>query len=151
MRLKLDKLFGPKSLMAAHPFCTTADELKLKRAIKSLSILQGIKIVKKRITHSEKYMQSDEKLSPLIKHIPNKYFPSKKKALISNMYLVNPEVAESVAGWIMPFVKSKSDQVICETNAGLGLISSNLLKAGLGRIRIYESCMDFQTYLTVSN
>lgn len=102
-----------------------------------------------RNSHIMKYMQSKSSLKEMVPFIPEKYFTIKRKTPPENLYLIDEDVAKSVVNRILPLLKRNEDQVICETNAGLGLISSQLLDNGIKLVRLYESCSEFRQSLKV--
>lgn len=94
------------------------------------------------------FFLSEPELKKLLPHIPLKYLH--RNSLSQHFYLVSPEVAKDVVKKILPFLDLSGKQLIAETNAGLGLITIELLKAGVNRVRMYESCSEFRMELKVS-
>lgn len=82
-------------------------------------------------------------------YIPKKYLESKRKTLPDNIYLMCSKVAKEIAQIVLPEVKDVKNQVICETNPGLGFISAELLENGVPLVRMYESCPEFREMLKV--
>ncbi|XP_019868579.2 dimethyladenosine transferase 2, mitochondrial [Aethina tumida] len=80
-------------------------------------------------------------------YIPKKYLESKRKTLPDNIYLMCSKVAKEIAQIVLPEVKDVKNQVICETNPGLGFISAELLENGVPLVRMYESCPEFREML----
>ncbi|GJQ66618.1 mtTFB2 [Trypoxylus dichotomus] len=76
----------------------------------------------------------------------NLYLSSAKH--IQNIRYIIPHsaIASDIAKHVLPVVKDKSG-IVCETNAGLGFLTSELLDGGLHRIRLYETCSDFRLTL----
>lgn len=100
-----------------------------------------------------KYLSSAPHLKELKAHIPHKYLVVKRHlSAIENMYLINSETAKDIAKRILPIVKTDfNGQVVAETNAGLGLVTVELLKSGVKLIRLYESCSEFREALMKLN
>jgi hypothetical protein len=80
-------------------------------------------------------------------HIPEKYFVTKRITPPENLYLIDANVAKKAARYVLPHVKNVKDHIVSETNAGLGLITSELLSNGIKLVRLYESCLDFKAHL----
>lgn len=97
-----------------------------------------------------KYFESNPSAKKLKPFIPAKYFELKRKTPPESLYLIDSSIAKKVALQVFPILNAqKKNQIICETNAGLGLIASELLDAGIPTIRLYESCSDFRFTLKV--
>ncbi|XP_044264144.1 dimethyladenosine transferase 2, mitochondrial isoform X2 [Tribolium madens] len=79
--------------------------------------------------------------------IPEKYLALKRLTPPDNLYLIDVEVAKKAVTHILPDIRTNENQLVCETNAGLGLISGELLDNGVKLVRLYESCPDFKHYL----
>ncbi|KYB26311.1 dimethyladenosine transferase 2, mitochondrial [Tribolium castaneum] len=83
-----------------------------------------------------------------VKHdIPEKYFALKRLTPPENLYLIDAQVAKKAVTYILPHITKNENQLVCETNAGLGLISGELLDSGVNLVRLYESCPDFKEHL----
>lgn len=95
------------------------------------------------------YLSSCKHIEDIRYIIPYKYTEIKKHTLADNLYLVDSRIAADIAKRILPFIKDKN-RMVCETNAGLGFITSELLDNGLDRIRLYETCSDFRLTLKVN-
>lgn len=96
------------------------------------------------------YLSSAKHIEEIRHIIPCKYTELKKRALADNLYLVDARIASDIAKHILPFLKDKSRKV-CETNAGLGFLTSELLEGGVEQIRLYETCSDFRLTLKVNH
>ncbi|KAK9694339.1 hypothetical protein QE152_g33615 [Popillia japonica] len=81
------------------------------------------------------YLSSCKHIEDIRYIIPYKYTEIKKHTLADNLYLVDSRIAADIAKRILPFIKDKN-RMVCETNAGLGFITSELLDNGLDRIRL---------------
>ncbi|CAH2000897.1 unnamed protein product [Acanthoscelides obtectus] len=91
------------------------------------------------------FLTANPHLSTVKKYIPPRYFA--ETTAPENMYLICPNAAKSIANIVFPHLRSTKSQVIAETNAGLGLITTELLEKGVDLIRLYESCSDFRKEL----
>ncbi|CAG9821004.1 unnamed protein product [Phaedon cochleariae] len=80
-------------------------------------------------------------------YIPPQYKDVVKFENAEHFYLICPEAAKQVVSLVLPSVDMSGHQLIAETNAGLGLISTELLENGVQRVRMYESCPDFRKEL----
>lgn len=96
----------------------------------------------------QKFFERDFELLGILPHIPIKYLRVNSAA--EHHYLISPKIAKQVVDKIMPFLDLSGKQLIAETNAGLGLISGELLERGVDLVRMYESCSEFRTELKVS-
>lgn len=97
----------------------------------------------------DKHFESKECLKKNKQYIPNKYF-NLQYSKSDNLYLIDEDIAKKITAHVFPVLNSQSkDQIICETNAGLGLIASELLDSGIPKIRLYEYCLDFRESLKV--
>lgn len=95
------------------------------------------------------HFKRDLQLFKMLPYIPQKYFKLKARDRIENMYLVDSKIAKHAVSLILPLIRENNEQVVCETNAGLGLISSELLDNGWPLMRLYETCPDFRAALKV--
>lgn len=82
--------------------------------------------------------------------IPGQYLTVTKGVVSDSVYLICPKVAKEVVGLVEPHLDLSNDQIIAETNAGLGLITQELIKIGIPVVRMYEHCEDFRFRLRVS-
>lgn len=87
--------------------------------------------------------KSNAKIENLKNNIPRKYF--KLKACADHLYLIDPDVAEDSVGLILPDIKNR--KYIAETNAGLGLITKQLIDNGIKKVHMYETCPLFREQL----
>lgn len=94
------------------------------------------------------YLNSSECIEDVKPYIPKRYFDQKVRTISDNLYLIDSRLATDIAKHILPAIKD-TDQMICETNAGLGLLTSELLDNGLKWVRLYETCPDFRVTLKV--
>lgn len=95
------------------------------------------------------FLKSNPELVDVFPYIPSKYLRVNSKA--EHHYLISPKIAKKLVDEIMPFLDLSGKQIIAETNAGLGLISAELLARGVNLVRMYESCPHFRTELKVIN
>lgn len=95
------------------------------------------------------YLSGESHLLEMLRYIPEKYLKLKRKGTIEHMYLVDSQIAKEVVSQILPIIERNKEQIVCETNAGLGLISAELLDNGWPMVRLYEVCLDFRTALKV--
>nr|CAH7716454.1 unnamed protein product [Callosobruchus chinensis] len=86
-------------------------------------------------------------LQNIKKYIPPKYFLRSNTVPAENIYLICPKTAKRIADIVFKYLRSTKTQVIAETNAGLGLIATELLDKGLDLIRLYETCPEFREEL----
>ncbi|KAK5648601.1 hypothetical protein RI129_003493 [Pyrocoelia pectoralis] len=94
----------------------------------------------------ERHFNERYELKLVKEHIPKKYLTQNRQNVLRNLYLVNSTFAKDIVKRILPYLKNK-DQVICESNAGLGLISTELIRRGIKKVRLYEACAEFRAYL----
>lgn len=143
----------PKTLL--RPFCTettlvdesSKSQNEQTENPKELSSKQKQKGHSIRLT---KYFESHQHLKEIRRYIPEKYLTLKRKTAPESMYLIDQEIARDVVSHILPILKEQKNQVVAETNAGLGFISTELLERGMPTMRLYESCSDFRQGLLVS-
>ncbi|KAJ8932073.1 hypothetical protein NQ314_014975 [Rhamnusium bicolor] len=122
--------------------CHKAEQLKVQTVAKPVK--------NTRTTHSKRinlFFSKNEDLKELKQYIPSKYFQLKRIGIPENLYLICPSVAKTIVSHLMPTLNLNSNQIICETNAGLGLIATELLENGVKLVRLYESCPDFRLEL----
>ncbi|CAH2000889.1 unnamed protein product [Acanthoscelides obtectus] len=91
------------------------------------------------------FLTANPHLSSVKKYIPPRHLAVTRAP--ENLYLICPNVAKSIANIVFPHLRSTKSQVIAETNAGLGLITTELLEKGVDLIRLYEMCSDFRREL----
>lgn len=97
------------------------------------------------------YLKSQTNLFEMLPYIPQKYITLKRRDFIENLYLIDSKIAKDAVSQVVSTIQKNNKQVVCETNAGLGLISSELLDAGVPVVRLCESCPDFRVALKVCN
>lgn len=95
------------------------------------------------------FFKNDENIQEIIKTIPDKYLKISKKKSPESLYLTCPKTAKTIADKILPLLDSNNDGIIAETCPGPALISQELLKRGVRKIRLYESGSEFIPYLEV--
>lgn len=128
-----------KCLCKAAPESIPEDKAELKRQ----------KSAKLKLTA---YFKSEPHLFAVKKYIPEKYFLIKHDtSVLDSLYLVDSNVAKDIVKHVMAEVVDAKKQIICETNAGLGLIALELLDSGVNLVRLYESCPEFRNSLKVQN
>uniref|UniRef100_A0A6P7G9E1 Dimethyladenosine transferase 2, mitochondrial n=1 Tax=Diabrotica virgifera virgifera TaxID=50390 RepID=A0A6P7G9E1_DIAVI len=91
------------------------------------------------------YFDKHPELSNIKKYIPNKYLSISSKVANEHLYLICVKTAKIIADHVIPFVKE--DQIVAESNVGLGLITTELLEKGVKRVRMYETCPEFRVDL----
>lgn len=97
------------------------------------------------------YFKSEPHLSAVKKYIPEKYFALKHDtSLLDSLYLIDSVIAKDIVRKVLSELSDVKKQVICETNAGLGLISLELLDSGINLVRLYECCPEFRNSLKVN-
>lgn len=120
-------------------FCTESTKVK--------------KIGSRRVSHKNamnKFFLENEHLATLKQYIPKQYLTLRRAKTPENLYLICPKIAKMIASYIKIDAKlNKESQIVAETNAGLGLITAELLENGVSPIRLYESCPDFRCELKV--
>ncbi|XP_018563365.1 dimethyladenosine transferase 2, mitochondrial [Anoplophora glabripennis] len=95
-----------------------------------------------------RFFLENEHLTALKEHIPEQHLTLRRAGLPENLYLICPKVAKIIASHVKAATESNgNNQVIAETNAGLGLISMELLENGVTPVRVYETCPDFRKEL----
>lgn len=94
----------------------------------------------------ERHFNERYELKLVKPHIPKKYLTQNRQNILRHSYMVNSTYAKDIVNRILPYLKDK-DQIICETNAGLGLISTELIRRGVEKVRLYEASMEFRAYL----
>lgn len=130
--------------------------LKCKFNLPRLYCTESTKIKKsgiKRLSHKNamnKFFLENEHLAALKQYIPAQYLALRRAKLPENLYLICPKVAKMIASRVKATTElNKQNQIIAETNAGLGLITTELLESGVSPVRLYESCPDFRCELKV--
>lgn len=93
------------------------------------------------------FFNSSKELSETTPHIPVKYMCVNSTS--EHHYLVCTNTAKEIIDKIMPHLDLSRKQLICETNAGLGLLTMELLERGVKLVRMYESCSEFRAELKV--
>lgn len=96
-----------------------------------------------------KYLNSEMHLYEMLPYIPAKYLKLKRKECIENLYLIDSKIAKDAISRILPIIRKNKEQIVCETNAGLGLIASELLDNGVPLVRLYEASPEFRAPLKV--
>ncbi|KAJ8962737.1 hypothetical protein NQ318_001135 [Aromia moschata] len=102
---------------------------------------------KPRLSHAKAiniFFQENKEIRGIKQFIPSKYLELKRKGTPDHLYLINPAIAKIIFSHLKSVLNSKSDQIICETNAGLGLVATELLEYGIKLVRLYESCPEFR-------
>ncbi|KRT83981.1 hypothetical protein AMK59_1097, partial [Oryctes borbonicus] len=94
------------------------------------------------------YLNSAKHIESIRHIIPCKYTDLKRRTVADNLYLIDSLIARDIAKHILPTIKDKNS-IVCETNAGLGFLTSELLDGDIQRIRLYETCADFRLTLKV--
>ncbi|KAJ8926122.1 hypothetical protein NQ315_009979 [Exocentrus adspersus] len=89
----------------------------------------------------------ENNLSPILQHLPRQYLKVRKAGSPESLYLVCPKTAKTIASYVKAAFEENQDQIIAETNAGLGLIATELLDSGVRPVRLYEPCPDFRLEL----
>lgn len=127
-------------------FCTTASTTTVSETKKekspNLSTINKLK----------RYIASEPHLKAVREYIPEKYIAVKhSKVAIDSIYLIDSKIAKDIVKHILPKLTKQEDQIIAETNAGLGLIASELLDQNVKLVRLYESCAEFRNSLKTFN
>lgn len=94
------------------------------------------------------FFESVPELLDVMPHIPSKYL--RNNSTSEHHYLISSTIAKHIVDKIMPFLDLSGKQLIAETNAGLGLITSELLEKGVNLVRMYEYCSEFRVELRVN-
>ncbi|XP_017775855.1 PREDICTED: dimethyladenosine transferase 2, mitochondrial [Nicrophorus vespilloides] len=105
---------------------------------RNLKMKHGLKI--------SKYFESMPHLKEIKEFIPKKYLLQKRQYSAENLYLIDSKIAKSIVRHVIPAI-CNGPQTICETGAGLGLITSELLDCKIPCVRLYEPCQDFRITL----
>ncbi|KAL3286536.1 hypothetical protein HHI36_001041 [Cryptolaemus montrouzieri] len=92
------------------------------------------------------YFNSNKDRQHLRSLIPDECYILKRNT--DYLYLIDPAVAKKVVSHILPYIV-KNNQLVAESSPGLGLISKELLKNDVGRIRLYETLPEFSEELKV--
>lgn len=144
-------LFYKNIRICAHlrRLSSTKEISELKKSASSSTGTSGVKSKRVRFTKPMlQFFHSDPDLLKVVSHIPDKYL--RQNSLSRHYYLVCPKIAKDIVDKIMPFLDLSGKQLIAETNAGLGLITLELLKRGVPKVRMYEPCAEFRQELRVS-
>lgn len=80
--------------------------------------------------------------------LPTKIWASKPYKTPDYLYLVCPDIAKKIAKEVVQRLHG-GNQVIAESNPGLGLITEALFQKGVSFVRLYELNSEFQDYLLV--
>ncbi|CAH1280387.1 unnamed protein product [Diabrotica balteata] len=91
------------------------------------------------------HFQKHPELLNIKQYIPEKYLSISSKVANEHLYLICVNTAKIIADHVIPFVKE--DQIVAESNVGLGLITTELLEKGVKRVRMYETCPEFRVDL----
>lgn len=131
--------------------------INLKRlcSVVSTGILENVKSSNTKSSYKPKgmkkemrqFFESDPELMDVLPHIPTKYLGVNTNS--EHHYLISTAIAKQIVDKIMPFLDLSGKQLITETNAGLGLITTELLEKGVNLVRMYEACSEFRTELRV--
>lgn len=100
-----------------------------------------------RFKQFKEYVDKHNELKDVFHHLPFRIMKQQKDSTLQSLHLICPKIADKVATHVFPIIKTNKNQIICETNAGLGLITSKLLDNGIEYVRMYEVFHEFQTYL----
>lgn len=95
------------------------------------------------------YFTSEPHLNEVVKLIPSEYFAPKRRLTLEHLYLADKNIAKDVVSHVLPFILEMKKQIICETNAGLGLITAELLQNNIEAVRMYETCPDLRNIIKV--
>ncbi|KAK4884387.1 hypothetical protein RN001_000658 [Aquatica leii] len=98
-------------------------------------------------TRLNRYFDGLFYLKDVKQSIPEKYFVVTRKQVFQHMYLVDQKIAKEVVRTILPYLKCDDPHIVCESNPGLGLITTELLREGVEMVRLYESCIEFRNIL----
>ncbi|CAH0551418.1 unnamed protein product [Brassicogethes aeneus] len=128
----------PLSCPVYRKYCSKIEENVYKPVKKS---------GKSHTTKINNFFRKDPDLAEIKEFIPEKYLDCKRKTLTDNLYLICAKIARRTVRHVMPAIKNNTNQIVCETNAGLGFISSELLRKKIPLIRLYESCPEFREML----
>ncbi|KAF5297113.1 hypothetical protein FQA39_LY02693 [Lamprigera yunnana] len=79
--------------------------------------------------------------------MPKQFLIINRKKLFSHLYLIDDGIAKDAVKCILPYLIYKDTHIVCETNPGLGLITTELLNGGIELVRLYESCDEFRNTL----
>lgn len=96
----------------------------------------------------KQFFEANSDLSQIMQYIPRKYL--RINSVSEHHYLVCQKTARDITDKIVPFMDLSGKQLIAETNAGLGLITAELLERGADLVRMYESCPEFRMELKVN-
>lgn len=110
----------------------------LKNVYKTSTVRQYSKAI-------ENFLNQHPHLENIKKYIPSQYLNISSKISNEYLYLICTKTAKIIADHVVPSICE--DQIIAETNAGLGLVTTELLERGVKRVRMYESCPDFRVDL----
>ncbi|KAF2899754.1 hypothetical protein ILUMI_02530 [Ignelater luminosus] len=149
MLLKLNQVFLKRYLNVLRISYSTnyedilfADEIaepKEKTSFKKQNRPRSQKIIN--------YFANKPHFDEVVKLIPPEYFVSKRRLALQHLHLADKDIAKDVTSHVLPFVLRNKEQIICETNAGLGLISAELLQNNIETVRMYETCPDFRNLI----
>lgn len=91
------------------------------------------------------FFKQNPHIQSIRSQIPEKYLQLKRITPPDNLYLIDKNVARWVVSNILPIIQQNENQIVSETNAGLGFITAELLDRGVRLVRIYEPCSDFKS------
>ena len=96
------------------------------------------------------FFKNETQILEIIKLFPPQHVKTKINTRIEYLYLINPDVAKSIAKHISSILNQKKEHFVAETNPGIGLLTKELLNGGIKLLRLYESCSDMRAHLMVS-
>ncbi|XP_030753407.1 dimethyladenosine transferase 2, mitochondrial [Sitophilus oryzae] len=94
--------------------------------------------ISKRSSEVDAFFQSNNHMEYLKELIPANIKLQRKTVIPDRMYLICPNTAKKVAEYVWEQTKSNTNQLICETNPGVGVITIELLEKGARKVRLYE-------------
>lgn len=140
------KLFSNQCSLEKLVFCerknASTSNTKEKKTSAESKPPESSKSFKTRLT---KYFNSKPHLKKIQKYIPEKYLINESHP--ANLYLIDSEIAKDIVKHILPIIQSNKNQLVCETSAGLGFITTELLDNGIELVRMYETCWEFRETL----
>ncbi|CAG9862997.1 unnamed protein product [Phyllotreta striolata] len=101
-----------------------------------------ISIIRCYSINNRAFVNKHPNLSQMMKYVPKEYQKVSSKVAQEYLYLICPQTAKIIAEHVVNSVND--NQIVAETNVGLGLITSELLDRGVPIVRMYESSPEFR-------
>ncbi|KAL1513105.1 hypothetical protein ABEB36_002567 [Hypothenemus hampei] len=127
-----------------NPDSSVKTDLPKEKSLLNSQKLTGVRL-KKHIAELKHFFNKNPHIGAYQAFIPNDIMKKKPYKAPEYVYLICPDIARKVANHILNH--TGPNQIIAETNPGLGLITQVLLKEGVSNLRLYELNHGFHNYL----